>query len=309
MASIVLMVSPILTMTGPILTNQRILMRKRMAIRWRYYTPFIVAGLFLYIVVAKPLTELMPLFYHSDFGSVLIFSMIFEIFVYANFCGLSLLIYGLLGLIGLRVPLNFKQPFSAHDLMGFWKGWHRSLSIVLKELFYKRFRRYGLALAIFTSFVASGLWHGVTLNFIAWGLFHAAGYVIALRLKSAGVRSALLHIVIMILFIIYGRLLFSESSTKHMIEKISPFSGDTSFWLASGDGIAFWLSLPIETTIALMVGLSIIVSEMLFRNTKLFRGRRYMYLRNDVSQIIMLTSIVLLASASVGSGFAVYGQR
>ena len=90
----------------------------------------------MFQVVANPLTEFFFLIEKTDAVSSIFFAGIFELFVYMNFCGLSLLIYGIFGLIGYKIPLNFKQPFSSNNIIEFWRGWHTSLSEVLKELFY-----------------------------------------------------------------------------------------------------------------------------------------------------------------------------
>ena len=51
------------------------------------------------------------------------------------------MLYGLFGIIGYRIPLNFKQPFSSTNIIEFGRGWHLSLSAVLKLMFYKPLRK------------------------------------------------------------------------------------------------------------------------------------------------------------------------
>jgi len=149
----------------------------------------------------------------------LIFAILFEIFVYANFCGLSLIIYAIFGVLGVRVPLNFKQPFSSNNLIDFWKGWHISLSTVLKTLFYEPIRkRYGVGLAILGVYLASAMWHGVTLNFLLWGLFHAACFYATLFFLKR--KIALLPPFILIVGVVVGRLIFSDSNTERLIDKL-----------------------------------------------------------------------------------------
>ena len=120
----------------------------------------------MFQIIGIPLTEFFFLIESTDVVSSIIFAAIFEIFVYANFCGLSLLLFGLFGLFGYRIPLNFNQPFSSRNIIEFWRGWHTSLSKVLKVLFYKPLRKKrSLFIALIGVYIASAMWHGVTLNF------------------------------------------------------------------------------------------------------------------------------------------------
>lgn len=128
--------NPLLLITGPVATSFKTFYYRSLKNRFNYYFPFIILGIFLQQIIATPLTKTFFLIESTDLVSTIIFGVIFEIFVYSNFCGLSLIIYGILGIIGVKIPLNFKQPFSSKNLVEFWRGWHTSLSTVLKELFY-----------------------------------------------------------------------------------------------------------------------------------------------------------------------------
>jgi len=81
-------------------------------------------------------------------------------------------IYGFYGIIGVRVPLNFRQPFSSTNIVEYWRAWHISLSMVLKALFYHPTKRFlGTNFAILLVYLASAMWHGVTANFFLLGSF------------------------------------------------------------------------------------------------------------------------------------------
>ena len=165
--------NPLLLITGPIALYVKSLQHKKTLERYKYFVPFIIIGLFMFQIVASPLTNFFFLLEHTDIVSSILFAFIFEIFVYMNFCGLSLAIYGFFGLFGYRIPLNFRQPFSSNNIVEFWRGWHVSLSEVLKILFYNPIRKKNsLMREIFVGFFASAMWHGITFNFFIWGVFH-----------------------------------------------------------------------------------------------------------------------------------------
>lgn len=87
--------NPLLLITGPILTTVGSLRHRGLGRRTRYYLPFVMLGIFLHQAIATPLTQSFHLITRTDLASSLTFAVIFEVFVHANFCGLSLLVYGI----------------------------------------------------------------------------------------------------------------------------------------------------------------------------------------------------------------------
>src|SRR5262249_21441573 len=118
--SIAVVSNPLLLLTGPIATYFRPIRHYSFKKRLKYFFPYIVVGLFLHQAIATPLTATFSLISLTDIFSSCAYAVIFELFVYANFCGLSLLIYGVFGIMGAKVPLNFKQPFSSTNIVEYW---------------------------------------------------------------------------------------------------------------------------------------------------------------------------------------------
>ena len=104
--SIAVVSNPLLLITGPIATYFRPIRHYSFKKRFKYFFPYIVVGLFLHQAIATPLTTTFKLIALTDIFSSCAFAVIFELFVYANFCGLSLLIYGVCGLWALRFRLT-----------------------------------------------------------------------------------------------------------------------------------------------------------------------------------------------------------
>ena len=292
--------NPLLLSTGPIALFFKSIGYKSLRQRFEYYSPFIVVGVFMFQVVGSPLTNFFFLIDNTDVVSTIIFAAIFELFVYANFCGLSLLIYGLFGLFGYRIPLNFKQPFSCSNIIDFWKGWHVSLSQVLKVLFYNPIRkRYSLFLALFVVYVASAMWHGVTANFLLWGLFHALFFWLSIRLLKF--KNFLLPLILLPFIIVIGRMICADNDTARLLDKLTfSFNGFGAF-----DSL---LSVTTHSLVSLLFGVTIIASEFLFQNANIMRKRNYKFLRTPLSLLILCVLGVLFVS-DVGVDYAVYGQR
>jgi len=292
--------NPLVLTTGPIALFFSSIKYKKLSYRINYFLPFIIVGVFFYQIVASPLTQFFFLIESKDAISAILFAFIFEIFVYMNFCGLSLIIYGLFGILGYRIPLNFRQPFSSRNVIEFWKGWHISLSIVLKSLFYTPLRKhFPQFFALFGVYLASALWHGVTFNFVLWGSFHATIFWLSLIALKRG--NKLIPLILLPFAVVIGRLIFAERNTEHLLEKLSFNFQKISF-------IEQFISIPKASILALIFGIFIILVEFIFKDTPIMRKRNYKYMRTP----IVLCLIVFLGFFIVESGggnYAVYGQR
>jgi len=292
--------NPLILTTGPIALFFSSIKYKKLNYRVNYFLPFIIVGVFFYQIVASPLTNFFFLIERTDAISAILFAFIFEIFVYMNFCGLSLIIYGLFGILGYRIPLNFKQPFSSRNVIEFWRGWHTSLSIVLKSLFYYPLKRhFPQFFTLLGVYLASALWHGVTFNFVLWGSFHATIFWLSLIALKRG--NKLIPLILLPIAMVIGRLIFAERNTEHLLEKLSFNLQDISF-------IDQFMGIPRASILALAFGILLILVEFIFKDTSMVRKRNYKYMRTP----IILCLIVFLGcflAGNVGENYAVYGQR
>lgn len=97
--------------------------------------------------------------------------------IYFDFSGYSEMALGLGYCFNIQLPLNFNAPYKSASIIEFWRSWHMSLSSFLKDYIYiplggNRCGRAREILNIFTVMVIGGIWHGASLNFIAWGALH-----------------------------------------------------------------------------------------------------------------------------------------
>ena len=292
--------NPALLASGPIVLFIKDYRYRSFHNRLNYYMPFFIIGFFFFHIIGSPLIPLFKFIYLTDVVSSILFAIIFELFLYANFCGLSLMLYGLFGIIGYKIPLNFKQPFSSSNIIEFWRGWHLSLSAVLKLLFYKPLRKnFPPSIALLGVFLASGIWHGVTINFLIWGVFHALVFLFTIYLLKRNIP--FLPTLVLILSVTIGRLIFAEGDTDVLMEKLLfSFEGFST--------LSEIASLAPTTKASLLLGFGIIVVEFFFRNTSIVKKRNYKYLRTPFAiAVILIVTIILINSG--GQNFAVYGQR
>ncbi|MBW2318364.1 MAG: MBOAT family protein [Deltaproteobacteria bacterium] len=104
-------------------------------------------------------------------------SLAYTLQIYFDFSAYSDMAIGLGMLFGFRFPENFNLPYSATSITDFWRRWHISLSLWLRDYIYiplggsrrGAFRTY-LNLAIVSA--VCGIWHGANTTFFLWGLYH-----------------------------------------------------------------------------------------------------------------------------------------
>jgi alginate O-acetyltransferase complex protein AlgI len=116
---------------------------------------------------------------------VLLYAYAFQILL--DFSGYTDIAIGLAGLLGIRLPENFKAPYTRPNLTLFWNNWHMTLTQWFRVYFFNpltRWLRSGgrhlpVWLVIFSTQLATmlliGLWHGITWNFVLWGAWHGVG--------------------------------------------------------------------------------------------------------------------------------------
>jgi len=101
--------------------------------------------------------------------------LIYSFQIYYDFYGYSLIAIGLGKLFGIDLPVNFERPYMAPNFKLFWKRWHITLSMWLRDYVYIRLGGNNNYIRnILIVFAAVGLWHGADWSFVVWGLYHAA---------------------------------------------------------------------------------------------------------------------------------------
>jgi alginate O-acetyltransferase complex protein AlgI len=155
----------------------------------------ILWGLFKKIVVADQCAEYVHLFFSDPgaySGSALFLGMVFFAFqIYGDFSGYTDIALGTSKLFGIELLQNFRFPYFSRSMSEFWKRWHISLSTWFQDYLFmplaiqlRGLRKWGVAIAVFLTFMVSGIWHGANWTFIVWGAFH--GLVLA---AEQGVRT------------------------------------------------------------------------------------------------------------------------
>ncbi|GAA0722082.1 MBOAT family O-acyltransferase [Dokdonella soli] len=97
--------------------------------------------------------------------------------IFCDFAGYSTTAIGAAMCLGFAMPDNFRFPYAAIGFSDFWRRWHITLSSWLRDYLYIPLggNRHGEArtyLALMTTMLLGGLWHGASWAFVAWGGLH-----------------------------------------------------------------------------------------------------------------------------------------
>lgn len=113
--------------------------------------------------------------------------------LYFDFSGYADMAIGLSLLFGVRLPINFNAPYRAASIQEFWRRWHITLSLWLRDYLYiplggNRSGAIRTYLNLFVTFLLGGLWHGAAWTFIAWGALHGAACCVQKAWQGAGFK-------------------------------------------------------------------------------------------------------------------------
>lgn len=201
---------------------------KLFLIRLEIINSELILGIFFALILAPSFLPFFHLKESSEILDIIFFGIIFELFVYFNFAGFSMIAWSFMRLFGINVKKNFNQPFSATSIVEYWQRWHISLSNILKDLFFKKLKvKIGLYNSVFIVFLASALWHGATLNFLIWGSIHSLFWCISYFFHKNNFK--FLNYFLLFFGVVIGRIIFSESSTDFLLIKIKTLF-DFSRW-------------------------------------------------------------------------------
>jgi alginate O-acetyltransferase complex protein AlgI len=130
---------------------------------------------------AKPLTQI-------SFGEIIVGLYAYALYFYFDFSAYSDLAIGGARILGFELPENFNRPFLKKNIRELWMNWHISLTGWLVDYIYWPLVRKLRGLDFFrprpvllsnvgmiVTFIACGIWHGETLNFVIWGAYHGLG--------------------------------------------------------------------------------------------------------------------------------------
>ncbi len=253
-------------------------------------------GFFKKLVIAERLGTLVDTVYggYMEYpGAYIWFATVCYAFqLYTDFSGCMDIVLGMSESLGIVLPENFQTPFFAKSVAEYWRRWHITLGVWMKEYVFfpvlrsplftdlnkswkekfgkKKGKQYVTFVAMFLLWLTVGIWHGGDWKFvIGSGLLHwvyivseellapACGrFMDKCRIRTEGRAVNLLRILRMFLLVCIGDLFFRAASVG---DAFAMLGRAVSVWNPSvlWNGALFGLGLDwIEVMIA---GLSLLL--------------------------------------------------
>lgn len=138
-------------------------------------------GFFKKVVLADNLAVIADRGFSSpeSYGSadLIIATLCFTFQIYCDFSGYTDIARGIARLFGFELIKNFNNPYFAQNINEFWRRRHISLSTWFRDYLYiplggNKKNKLRTSFNIIFVFAVSGLWHGASRTFLAWGLYH-----------------------------------------------------------------------------------------------------------------------------------------
>jgi D-alanyl-lipoteichoic acid acyltransferase DltB (MBOAT superfamily) len=157
----------------------------------------VMFGFFKKLVIADRIGQFVSdAFSDTTTGTAVIMGTLLYTFqLYMDFSGCIDIVSGVSELFGIKIAENFRQPFFSKSINEFWRRWHITLGLWLKEyVFYPvtlsgHFKKVNhfvkkhiknitivtfvpAAYSLFFVWFCNGLWHGASIKYIVYGLYY-----------------------------------------------------------------------------------------------------------------------------------------
>ena len=164
---------------------------------WGYFKKLVIADRIAAAVIALRGPE------HTGVAFFLL-TVFYAVQIYGDFTGGIDITVGLAQTLGIKLPENFIRPYFSKNIAEYWRRWHISLGEWMKDyIFYpisvsqpmlklsksarKKWGNFGKRLPVYVASVATwfvtGIWHGLTPNFVLWGMLNCFVIVVSEELN------------------------------------------------------------------------------------------------------------------------------
>ena len=210
---------------------------------------------------------------------------------------------GLGRMFGFTFPENFNYPYISRSVTDFWRRWHITLSTWFREYLYiplggNRVSPVRKVVNLLIVWLATGLWHGASWNFLAWG-----GYFgILLVLEKYAFRGAIeklpawLGRVLTGLLVLVGWVFFAHDSLADGAQYLLAMLGGGGSFVSGGTLRLLLDYLPLLLLCALA---ATPLGKTAFTWLTASRPR----LRSALTALLMLLGFALMLTYVVNAGY------
>lgn len=157
-------------------------------------------GYFKKLVIADRIAAAVVALKAFDGTGFFLLTVFYAIQLYADFTGGIDMAIGLGQSFGIKLPENFVRPYFSKNIAEYWRRWHITLGEWMKSyIFYpisvsqpmlklsksarKTMGNFGKRLPVYVASIATwavtGIWHGLTPNFLLWGMLNCFVIVVS----------------------------------------------------------------------------------------------------------------------------------
>ncbi len=188
---------------------------------------------------------------------IVLMLLAYAIELYCDFSGFMDIACGVSEIFSIKLTENFDKPYLSRSIAEFWRRWHITLGAWFRDYLYypilnspfgrkmlvknKWTRNLITVLGLLAVWICMGLWHGSTLNFLVYGLYHGGFIILSFLLepvftkiktklkiddKSFGYQS--FCVIRTFLIVMFGYVLFITDSleeTMNLIQRMFSSSG------------------------------------------------------------------------------------
>lgn len=286
--------------------------------------PLILWGFFLKLMIADKAAVVVNSVFdnYKNYGGcyILVAGILYSIQLYTDFMACVCIAQGAAGLFGISLVDNFKQPYFAVSLKDFWRRWHLSLSSWLRDYIYiplggnrkGTFQKYRNLLLVF---LVSGLWHGVGLQYLVWGLLHGGYQIVGewttplrnhiyerLRLPKENLLRVMVQRIGTFFWVMLAWILFRAESLEAGIHMILSMFQIYNPWVLFNDSL-FSLGLAWKEWVVLCVAIFTLLQVSRWQQRECIRDwvlRQHIVFRWS---LYIGTAIVIMVFGSYGFGF------
>jgi alginate O-acetyltransferase complex protein AlgI len=224
----------------------------------------------------------------------------FALQIYFDFSAYSDMAIGLARTLGFRLRENFNMPYVARSLTEFWRRWHISLVTWIRDYLYiplggNRHGEYRTYLNLWICFLASGIWHGASWNFVLWGAYN--GLFLSLDrmflLKLLDRAGGLVATVVTLAIVTFGWAIFRTTSVEHLAQFTAALAGLS----AQPIDVDMDAEIPLTVTVGLIL--------CLVPATPLFAPLQRAYQASPLLRNLIALAILILWVLACGRALAI----
>ena len=188
-------------------------------------TALFIIGLGKKVILADSIAPIADVAYAATDPSLALSwlgSIAYMMQLYFDFSGYSDMAMGIGLMMGFHFRANFNMPYISRSITEFWRRWHISLSVWLRDYLYiplggNRIGNIRTYVNLTLVMVLGGLWHGANGTFLAWGVWHGAWLALERRTGWAN-RSSIVGLFQTLLIVLIGWVAFRAENMSQAMD-------------------------------------------------------------------------------------------